>query len=205
MNFEYFFYLYSKVVKKSRGAAILNSEIDNTAKIESGSQIVNSVMQKHSFCGYNCEITNAEIGAFCSIANGVIIGGGMHPIDWLSTSPVFYAGRDSVKAKFSEHERATPKKVVIGHDVWIGQNVLIKQGVIIGTGAVVGMGSVVTKNVEPYTIVAGCPAKAIKHRFDKELCQQLLNSKWWELDDSILLKHGHLSKDPKSFLEVLNK
>ena len=60
---------------------------------------------RHSFCGYDCDINNTKIGSFCSIANGVVIGGGMHPLDWISTSPVFYEGADSVKAKFSEHKR----------------------------------------------------------------------------------------------------
>ena len=83
----------------------------------------------------------------------------------VSTSPVFYSGRDSVKAKFSKHERKK-YNTVIGHDVWIGQNIRIKQGVNIGTGAIIGMGSIVTKDVPPYNIYAGNPAKFIRKRFD---------------------------------------
>jgi acetyltransferase-like isoleucine patch superfamily enzyme len=205
MYFNYFLYLYSKLVKKLRGAAILNSKIDNTSKIESGSQIVNSVMGKHSFCGYNCEITNVNIGGFCSIANGVIIGGGAHPVDWISTSPVFYSGRDSVKTKYSEHERDFPKNVIIGHDVWIGQNVLIKQGVKVGTGAVIGMGSIVTKDVEPYTIVAGNPARVIRNRFNNNLTKKLLESKWWDMDDSMIREAAKFAKEPELFLKALVK
>ena len=92
-------YLLAKVLKKIRGSAIVNSKIHKTSKVESGSHIVNTVFDRHSFCGYDCEIFNCDIGSFCSIANNVIIGGGMHPIDWVSTSPVFYEGRDSVKLK----------------------------------------------------------------------------------------------------------
>ena len=136
-------------------------------------------MGRHSFCGYDCEITNTEIGSFCSIANNVIIGGGMHPMDWVSTSPAFYIGRDSVKAKFATHTREPVKKIIIGHDVWIGQYALIKQGITVGTGAVIGMGSVVTKDVEPYSIVAGKPACLINHRFNEDIVQKLLHSKWW--------------------------
>ena len=84
-------------------------------------------MDTHSFCGYNCEIANSEIGSFCSIANGVIIGGGIRPMDWVSMSPVFYEARHSVKAKFATPKREPVKRTIIGHDVWIGQNVLIKQ------------------------------------------------------------------------------
>jgi chloramphenicol O-acetyltransferase type B len=202
---DFVIFLYSKVLKKLRGSAIRNCVIHKSSVVESGCTLYNTKMERHSFCGYNCEITNADIGSFCSIANGVIIGGGMHPIDWLSTSPVFYSGRDSVKAKFSVHERAAPKKVTIGHDVWVGQNVLIKQGVNIGIGAVIGMGSVVTRDVAPYAIVAGCPAKIIKSRFDEDLREKLLSSAWWDLEDSILLQHGQLIKNPKSFIESLNK
>lgn len=119
-------------------------------------------MDRYSFCGYNCEMINVEIGSFCSIANGVVIGGEMHPLEWISTSPVFYEGRDSIDMKFSEHKRKKGLKTIIGHDVWIGQNSLIKQGIKIGNGAVIGMGSVVTKDVAPYSIVAGNPTKLIK-------------------------------------------
>lgn len=200
-----FLYFWSKLFKKIRASAIRNSFIHKSSTIESGSLIVNSSMDRHSFCGYNCEITNADIGSFCSIANGVIIGGGMHPLDWISTSPAFYSGRDSIKAKFSAHDREAPKKVTIEHDIWIGQNVLIKQGVHIGVGAIIGMGSVVTKDVPPYAVVGGSPARIIKYRFDQDLISRLVKSKWWKLDDSKLSKIGHLSKDPESFLKAIEK
>ena len=92
----------------------------------------------------------------------MIIGGGMHPMDWVSTSPAFYIGRDSVKAKFATHTREPVKKIIIGHDVWIGQYALIKQGITVGTGAVIGMGSVVTKDIPDYCVVVGNPARIIK-------------------------------------------
>lgn len=198
-------YFWAKLIKKSRGVALKSSNIHESSKIEPGSQVVDTRMERHSFCGYNCEIMNAEIGSFCSIANGVVIGGGMHPMDWVSTSPVFYEGRDSVKAKFSEHARESTKQVTIVHDVWIGQNVLIKQGVTIGTGAIIGMGSIVTKDVTPYSIVAGNPAKIIKLRFEKEIAEQLLASKWWEFSDEKLRSYGKYITNPKQFLEVIKK
>lgn len=193
-------YLWSKILKKLRGTAAKGSEIDQTSKVESGSQVINSIFGKHSFCGYDCEIINCQIGSFCSIANGVKIGGGMHPVDWVGTSPVFYEGRDSVKAKFSKHKRPKPRNTFIGHDVWIGQNALIKQGVVIGSGAVIGMGSVVTKDVPPYAIVGGVPAKIIKYRFKQNTIDRLLNSKWWEFDNEKLIKYAKYFKNLEDFL-----
>lgn len=198
-------YIWAKIVKKIRLSAIKNSQIDPSSKVESGSNIVNTIMGRHSFCGYNCEITYCEIGSFTSIANGVIIGGGMHPIQWVSMSPAFYAGRDSINMKYAEHERETLNKTIVGHDVWIGQNVLVKQGVTIGTGSVVGMGSVVTKDVPAYSIVAGNPAKVIKMRFSDEVSVQLLDSQWWNLSDEKLKKYAHLFKQPEAFLQELSK
>ena len=197
-------YYWNKILKKLRASAILNSEIHKTSKIESGSNIVNTVMDKHSFCGYNCEITNAKIGSFCSIANGVIIGGGMHPYNWVSTSPAFYKGRDSIKKKYATHQREPIKKTIIGHDVWIGQNVLIKQGIVVGTGAVIGMGSIVTKDVEPYSIVGGNPAKIIKKRFNEEIIKGLLKSEWWLYDEETINRKAKYFKNPKEFLKTLN-
>jgi acetyltransferase-like isoleucine patch superfamily enzyme len=197
-------YIVAKIIKKLRGSSIKNSSIHATSKIESGSNIVSTIMLKHSFCGYNCEISNCDIGSFCSIANGVIIGGGAHPIEWVSMSPAFYEGRDSIKAKFSNHKRTDIKRTTIGHDVWIGRNALVKQGVTIGTGAVIGMGSVVTKDVDPYTIVAGNPAKTIRRRFDIEVSESLLRSAWWNLSDYELIKYGYLFTNPQEFLQALD-
>ncbi len=198
-------YYFSKLIKKMRGSAIKNSFIHKTSKICSGSNIVNVQMDKYSYCGYDCEIINCEIGSFCSIAGNVSIGGAMHPIQWVSMSPVFYKGRDSVKEKFSEHEREVDKKTVIGHDVWIGKNALIKQGVNIGTGAVIGMGSVVTKDVAPYSIVAGNPAYEIRKRFDDKTVKRLLAAKWWEYTPKRLREVAAQFNQPEEFLNLIEQ
>ncbi|MFA9372819.1 MAG: CatB-related O-acetyltransferase [Poseidonibacter sp.] len=163
-------------------------------------------MDKHSFCGYNCEMINVKIGSFSSIANGVIIGGEMHPIDWVSTSPVFYEGKDSIHTKYSEHKREKSLITTVGHDVWIGQNCLIKQGVKIGNGAVIGMGSVVTKDVLPYSVVAGNPSKLIKMRYNAEIITNLEKLEWWTFGDEELISYAKYVKEPTMFInEIKNR
>ncbi|KAB0461087.1 CatB-related O-acetyltransferase [Vibrio kanaloae] len=131
----------------------------------------------------------------------MVIGGGQHPIKWVSTSPVFYKGRDSVAKKFSEYERDNIKNTIIGNDVWIGQNVVIKQGVNVGNGAVVGMGSIVTKDVPPYAIVGGNPARLIRMRFSKDVLESINASKWWDLPDERIQELSEHIRNPKLFLE----
>ena len=193
--------ILSKILKKLRFCAIRNSNIHKTSKIESGSNIVNVIMDRYSFCGYDCEIINTEIGSFCSIANNVVIGGAMHPIAWVSTSPVFYDGRDSVKMKFSSFQRPEDKKTIVGHDVWIGEGAKIKQGVTIGTGAVIGMGAIVTHDVPPYAIVGGNPAKIIKMRFSEDVVKGLLETKWWLLSNKELIEKASFITTPEKFIQ----
>jgi acetyltransferase-like isoleucine patch superfamily enzyme len=205
MVFNIIRFIIYKILKKIRLKSIRNSEIHKTSKVESGSNILNVSMGRHSFCGYDCEIVNAEIGSFCSIANNVKIGGGEHPYNWVSTSPVFYKGRDSVKMKYSIFERESHKRTIIGHDVWIAEGCLIKQGVSIGHGAIVGMGSVVTKDVPAYSIVGGVPAKIIKKRFDDDVIESLLKIEWWNFEDAKLHNVASHIKYPRKFIDSSNK
>jgi acetyltransferase-like isoleucine patch superfamily enzyme len=193
-------YIVSKGLKKARQAAITGSQIDPTSKVEPGTSFVESAMKRHSFCGYDCDIAYARIGSFTSIANGVVIGGGRHPLEWVGMSPVFYEGRDSVKAKFSVHRRPPPEPVFIGNDVWIGRNAIILPGVEVGHGAVVGAGAIVTKSVPPYGVVVGCPAKLVKFRFDIETINRLLEIAWWDFSDDELRKWAGSFTEPETFL-----
>ncbi|KQW97673.1 CatB-related O-acetyltransferase [Flavobacterium sp. Root420] len=196
------FYFWSKFFKKIRGSSILNSQIHKTSKIEAGSTIVNCSIGKYSSSGYDCKFVNTDIGSFCSIASNVCIGDSMHPIDWVSTSSVFYDVNDSIKKKFSKHAFSDVKRTIIGSDVWIGQNVLVKQGVVIGTGSIVGMGSVVTKDIPPYSIFGGNPARLIRYRFPVETIDKLLETTWWELDDDKIVS---LAVDFNSPEELIKK
>ena len=190
-----------KLLKKAKLTAVRNSVIHPTSKLEAGTLFYSSRMERYSFCGYNCEIVQSDIGSFTSIANEVVLGGGRHPMEWVAMSPVFYEGRDSVKAKFSEHARPPGKRVVVGHDVWIGRSAIVLPGVTIGTGAVVGAGAIVTKDVPPYAIVAGNPARLIRYRFDESTVQRLLATAWWDFPEERLKRLGPLVKDVELFLQ----
>lgn len=198
-------YIISKALKKARLASIRRSVIDPTSKIESGSSFIDSSIGRNSFCGYDCEVYRAKIGAFVSIANRVVLGGARHPMEWVGMSPVFYAGRDSIKTKYAKHVLPEPPEIIIGNDVWIGHSAIVLSGVKIGNGAVVGAGSVVTKDVPAYAIVAGNPARILRYRFDDETIRRLEEIKWWNCDEDQLKSLGVLVQDVQRFLEEFRK
>ena len=199
-------YLYSKFFKRVvRGTSILNSYIDKTAKVYSGSTFYNSKLGRYSYVGYDSEVVNCEIGSFCSIVNGFIAGGAKYPLEWLSTSPVFYDVGGGTNYHLGHLTIDPTVCTYIGNDVWIGSRAIILQGVHIGTGAVVGAGAVVTKEVPSYAVVAGCPAKIIKYRFDSDIICRLLKSEWWLLQDFQLKKLAKYMNSPNVFLVELEK
>ena len=125
-----------------------------------------------------------QVGKFVSIADDVVIMlGGEHRIDWVTTYPLnrYFPEWSNIKG-----HPATKGDVVVGNDVWIGREALIMSGVTIGDGAVVGSRAVVTKNVMPYSIVAGNPAKHIRFRFDEEAISELVTMAWWNWPDDII-------------------
>jgi len=194
-----------KLLKKLRLTAVKESAVHPTSKLESGTSFYFSTMDRHSFCGYDCDVYCADIGRYVSIANAVVIGGGRHPMEWVGMSPVFYEGRDSVKAKFSTHARPPARRVVVGHDVWIGRSAIVLPGVTIGNGAVVGAGAVVTKDVPPYAIVAGNPAQLVRYRFSDELIARLTATQWWSFEDEQLRRLAPYMNDVEKFLEVAER
>lgn len=194
-----------KLLRKLRLKGVHSSEVHSTSKLESGTMFYYSKLDRHSFCGYDCDIAHAHIGSFVSIANNVVLGGGRHPMEWVGMSPVFYEGRDSVKAKFSTHHREPSLRVNIGSDVWIGRSAIVLPGVEVGVGAVVGAGAVVTKSVPPYAIVAGNPARLIRYRFDEPTIKRLLASCWWEYGDDNLYRLGPYFNDVNKFLEIIER
>lgn len=157
-----------------------------------------------SYIGQNCEIS-AQIGKFCSIGSHVITVQGTHPVNMPSTHPAFYSpskqsGITFVSEKLFDEETG---KTVIGNDVWIGTRTTILGSVNIGDGAIIAAGAVVTKDVPPYAVVGGVPAKVIKYRFDEDQISKLLELKWWDKDIEWLRENSYLFCNLKKFMETL--
>lgn len=196
-------YIYAKVIKIGRGRAITGGGLHPSSYVGSGSAFKNVNLGRYSYCGYDCTFMDVEIGAFCSIASRVTIGGAGHPMHFVSTSPAFLSHKDSIAKKFAAHDYLPRIRTSIGSDVWIGDGAILKAGICVGHGAVVGMGAVVTKNVPPYAIVAGNPAKIIRYRFPPEIVDELLRSEWWNLSDSELRRLGKHFQEPREMLDAL--
>ncbi len=141
---------------------------------------------KRTSIGRYATIHNAEIGRYCSVSWNVTVGAMSHPLESVSTNAFTYRKKFGLceKDEFLSHE-----KVVIKNDVWIGCNVVIMPGVTIGDGAVIGAGAVVLKDVLPYEVVAGVPAKRIRFRFSENTISRLENIKWWDWSDKEIKKN----------------
>ena len=160
--------------------------------------LINSNLGAYSYVQSCSVVCNAQIGRFCSVASNVSIGLANHPTHMVSSSPVFYDNTQPLP-KFLINSciySETQARTIIGADVWIGQGVMIKAGATIGVGAVIGAGSIVTKDIAPYVIAAGNPCRTIRLRFSKEICQELLDTRWWELDVTKLRELAQYFDDP---------
>jgi acetyltransferase-like isoleucine patch superfamily enzyme len=178
-------------VKIDKGCSVdKDSIIDKFVHILENTTINNSKIKSYSYVGCNCLIQNTTIGKFCSIANDVKMGLGNHPLDSFSTSTIFYQKNNTLNININSHIKNITeyKSITIGNDVWIGASVIILDGICIGNGAVIGANAVVTKDIPPYAIVGGTPAKIIKYRFSDSEIKNLVSSGWWDLSLSEIVE-----------------
>lgn len=192
----------AKLLFKVHIPSFRNCTIDRTARINAQSVLSDVKMGRYSYTGAGVYISDAEIGSFCCIANHVTIGGGQHPMDTVSMSPVFLQGKNFLKTNFANIPYERSIKTIIGNDVWIGENAYIKSGITIGDGAVIGAHAVVTHDIRPYAVVVGVPAKEIYRRFSDDIVIKLLRLKWWNWNEEKLKQNGELFRSP---LELLDK
>ncbi len=162
---------------------ITDSQFGAYVEIGKGSRVAYSTLGDYSYCDRYADIANAQIGKFANIAAFSRIGATDHPLHTAACHHFLYRSADywddtERDEAFFEHRRS--RIAHIGHDTWIGAGAMIKPEVVLGDGAVVASGAVVTKDVDPYTIVAGTPAKPLRLRQPREIADRLIALAWWD-------------------------
>lgn len=192
----------------------LSTQFEGKSVVNRGCNISGSYIGLGTFIAPNSQLIRARIGKFCSIGQNVQTRFGLHPSrKFVSTYPAFFslkkqAGFTFVEEQcFEEHKYVDKEKkyfVEIGNDVWIGNDVRIMDGVRVGDGAIIGLGSIITKDIEPYSINVGIPAKKIGYRFNEEKREFLLKFKWWERDFKWITANAIYFRDIDKFVRILS-
>jgi phosphonate metabolism protein (transferase hexapeptide repeat family) len=165
------------------------AEIGRRCEVLANSRVEYASLGDYSYLGENCDVAGATIGKFTAIANSVRIGAPNHPMDRPSQHrftycPEYYEATASRDRDFFAARRAA--RVTIGHDCWIGHAAIILPDVTVGDGAVIAAGAVVSRNVAPYTVVGGVPARPIRKRFSDAVAERLCRIAWWDWPDELI-------------------
>lgn len=183
-----------------------NSSIGKNVRINEKYIIDNTKIEDYTYIAFNSIISETIIGKFCSIGPNFVCGWGIHPINGISTAPMFYSTQKQNGVTLSLTDKIEErKKIHIGNDVFIGANVTILDGVSIGDGAVIGAGSVVSKDIPAYAIAVGCPINIIKYRFEQNQIDKLLKIKWWDFPEVKLIDVEKSFFDVNLFIEKYAK
>lgn len=186
-------------------ASVKECTLGHYTEIADQANLTESVLDDYSYVMERCDIIYTDIGKFVNIASEVRINPGNHPMEWVSQHHFLYRLR---RYGFG-HEDNRPffnwrrlQRVTVGHDTWIGHKAIILPGVRIGNGAVVAAGAVVTKDVAPYMVVAGVPAKPVRQRFPEAIWQSLEKIRWWDWDHETLKTRLEDFYDIRRFLDL---
>jgi phosphonate metabolism protein (transferase hexapeptide repeat family) len=172
-------------------ARLREAQIGRRCEILSHTRIEYASLGDYSYLGENCDVADADIGKFTAIANSVRIGAPNHPMGRPSQHrftyvPEYYDAAATRDRDFFADRRGD--RVVVGNDVWIGHAAILLPGVNVGDGAVIAAGAVVSRDVEPYTIVGGVPARPIRKRFDDSVAESLRRIAWWNWPDELIFE-----------------
>lgn len=163
-----------------------NNMLGKNVLVYSPSHISDSSIGDYTYIAMNPYISMTNIGRFCSIGPNLVCGWGIHPINGISTAPMFYSTMKQNGMTLSTVDKVEERKPIsIGNDVFIGANVTVLDGVTIGDGAVIGAGAVVSKNIPPYAVAVGCPIRIIKYRLKHDQIAELQRIKWWEDEEKL--------------------
>ena len=169
-------------------AQCLSSVFEGPNVIERMGCVNRSQMGGYSNIGVASYIADSIVGRYCNIGSRVSIGGYEHPQDWLGIT-AYQWGKSTenlvsadTQCLLESHEPPPQRTTVVGSDVWIGDNAVVKRGVTIEDGAIIGAGCVVTKDVPPYAVVVGVPARVHHFRFEPGVRKELLAARWWDME-----------------------